>query len=78
MLSRALRRSASWGKQELDADVEGSSRIDPGDFHPAAGPASWCGHVHDGLYDHRPGWIHNLEAVDLGVEVSQVGGAEHR
>jgi hypothetical protein len=53
-------------RQELDADVERSSHIDPGEFHPAARPASRCGPMHGGLRDHRPRGTHDLEAVVLG------------
>jgi hypothetical protein len=63
------RQAGRYRPQELNADVEGSSGIDPGEFHPAALSASRCGHVHGGFREHRPGWIHDLEAVGLGVEV---------
>jgi hypothetical protein len=63
--------------QELDADVKGSSCIDPSEFHPAARPVSRCGHVHGGFREHCPRCIYDLEAVVLGAEIGQVGGAEH-
>jgi hypothetical protein len=64
--------------QELDADVEDSSGVDPHEFHSATRPASRCGHVHGGLREHRPRCIHDLEAVVLGAEIGQVGWAEYR
>ena len=65
-------------RQELDADVEGSSPFDPSEFYATARPASRGAHVHGGLREHRPRWIHDLEAVGLGAEIGQVGGAEYR